>query len=440
MTHDPYFIRRIGNHWHVLQGARVDPDITEAFRRAARGHSLSTQRKVARFVETFLNFRHLDGEPADAFLRERFEASRMRIDAFLEALGYEIADSGREDDAYSVRIGSAASNSSLPCCLKALSRLYARLSALGLRPRANPLKVDNWHLLDPELKRELEESIYGRRLEFGAYRGSQYIVVQGASYALRMENPIGLGEMVLAAGRAFGWPDAVYDQVTVMDDEGCRWVDCFDLNAADWALASNFGTSLLAPNKGSRGERVKQIVIRQATVVQLKNSFDRDPARPSFAELESLLAARDLEALRKIPLFPSALGRPYSYHTFNNSYFRPAMEDGQVTIASETNIARATAHRLRSGRLQEAAEHIYREGRSDRQIAADERALKEDAFLKSDKALHRYVGRLKVKRAEAMKMKRNDEREARRQESRSTRADRPAFTRASTGSDRQVQA
>jgi hypothetical protein len=434
-----YLIFRRGSDWHVLQGARLDPDLTDAFRHAAASHSLSTQRKVAGFVESFLNFRCFDDEPADAFLRERFDMSRLRIDSFLEAKGFELVDGGREDDARSVRIGTAGSNSALPCCLSGLSRIYRRLSAMGLRPRANPLKVDNWHLLDPELKRELESSVYGRRLEFGAYRGSHYIVVQGASYALRMENPIGLGPRVLAAGKAFGWPDAIYDKVTVMDDEGCRWVDCYDLNGADWGLASGLGTTLLAPNKGSRGERVKRIVISQDTATQLRNSFDRDPRRPSFEELQRLLDARDFEALRSIPLFPSARGAPYSYHTFNNSYFRPAMEAGGVMIVSETSIARATAHRLRAGRAQESAEHIYREGRTDAQIAADRQALKEDLFLKSDKALHRYVGRLVEKRAEIMKIERMDERAARRRDGRTERQGRPGFQPGVAPSARKVQ-
>ncbi len=416
-----FIVRRIGKTWFVLHGARIDPDLSDAFHRGVGKHALSTQRKVARFVEGFINFRCFDGEPEDAFLLERFDRSRERIETYIEALGYQVVDSNREDDARLVRIGTAASNSALSCCLQGLVRFYRRLSQMGLRPRANPMKVDNWHLMPPDVRNELEESIYGKKLEYGGYRGSNYVVVQGVSYALRMEDPIGLGERVLAAGRAFGWPDAILDQVTFMDEDGVRWVDTYALTAADWARSSGFGRSIQAPNKGSDGERVKRIVISHDTVAQLKRSFDRDPLRPSFAELEALLATRDFDALGRIYLFPSSLGAPFAYHTFNNSYFRPAMEQGNVTIASETSIVRATAHRLRSARMQEEAEHIYRPGQTDEQIKAGERALKEDVHIKSDAALERYIGPLKAQRAETMKTDRADRRMARREEKRRLR-------------------
>jgi hypothetical protein len=433
MAFRDFIVRRIGDTWFVFRGTRVDTDLTDAFRRAVREHAPSTQRKIARFIQGFINFPCFEGEPEDAFLRERFDKSRERIETYLEALGYEVVDSTREDDARLVRIGTAGSNSALPCCLQGLVRFYARLSRMGLRPRANPMKVDNWHLMPPDVRRELEESIYGRTLEYGGYRGSNYVVVQGVSYALRMEDPIGLGERVLAAGRAFGWPDAILDQVTVMDEDGVRWVDTYALTAADWALSSGFGRSILAPNKGSDGERVKRIVISQDAVAQLKRSFDRDPLRPSFKDLEALRAARDFEALSRIYLFPSTRCVPFTYHTFNNSYFRPAMEQGQVTIASETSIVRATAHRLRSARMQEEAEHIYRPGRTDEQIKADERALKEDVHIKSEAALNRYVGRCRIERGEAMKIERADRRWALREERRLMREDEAARARAPNG-------
>jgi hypothetical protein len=409
-----FSIRRIDDTWYVFYGARRDPDIEAAFRWSIKRRAISTQRKVARFIETFLNFECFDGEPHDAFLVETFQSGRERVETFLEALGFEVADGNREDDAKHVRIGNAGSVSGLPCCLKALTRIYGRLSSKGLRPKANPCKIDNWHLLPPETRRALEDAIYGKRLQYGSFSGSQYIVVAGPSYAIRMENPIGLGARVLDAGRRFGWPDAILDQVTVMDDEGARWVDTFDLNAADWGEASNFGRKLRAPNKGSSGERVKTIVISLSTADQIKASFDRDPKRPNFSELERLFADRNLAALKAIPLFPSRTGRPFSYHVFNNDYFRPAMTAFEVNIVSETSIARATAHRIRAGMLQEEAQHIYRDGRTDDEIREDLSDLQKDAFIKSPAALNRYIGRVKKDRAERVKAERHDARKGRR--------------------------
>lgn len=422
MARNSHLVSRLCGHWHVIQDGRRDPDLTDAFRLAVAARALSTQRKVATFFERFLNFSCFENEPSDAFVQEEFVHARTRIESFLEASGYEIVDRDREDDSKLVRIGDATTISALPCCLKALSRVYGRLSARGLRPRANPCKIDNWHLLDPELRRELEETIYGRRLEYRSYAGSQFIVSAAPHYPLRMEDPVGLGARVLAAGKAFGWPDAIVDQVTIMDEEGARWVDTYDLHAEDWALASGFGRSIQAPNKGSNGKRVKRLVISAETMNQLKTSFDKNPDRPDFSKLQELLKARDMDALRAIPLFPARTGRPFSYHTFNNEYFRPAMEEGNVTIRSETNIAIATGHRLRAGRLQEEAEHIYRDGRSDQEIARDEKRLMEDMHLKSEAALNRYIARPRLKRAETMKARRNEERLARRAASASSPA------------------
>ncbi len=413
MSRLAFSVRRVGGTWFVFYGNRIEPDIQDALRSAVRRKAVSTQRKIARFLQRFLNFECFDAEPWDAVVRERFQASRDRIEYFLESEGYEVADADREDDAKHVRVGNAGSVSALPCCLKALNRFYARLSRRQLRPRANPCRIDNWHLLDPELRSDLEQSTYGRKLEFRNYAGSQFLVSEAPSYALRMEDPIGLGTRVLAAGMRYGWPDAIYDKVTVMDDSGARWVDTYDLNAADWAV-ENFGRNLRAPNKGSDGIRVKLISVSLNTVAQLKASFDRDPNRPNFSELVQLYDARDMAALRAIPLFPSKLGRPYSYHTFNNDYFRPAMERFDVVIVSETSIARATAHRLRHGVLQEETEHIYRNDRSQEEIDEDLKDLKRDVHISSDAALERYIGPVKKQRATRSLAERYDAREARR--------------------------
>ncbi|MES3100602.1 hypothetical protein [Sphingomonas faeni] len=404
---------RIGSQWFVIYGRRRDPDLTDAFRRAIRRKALSTQRKVALFFERFFNFECFEGEPHDAFVAERIHIACERIEAFLEALGFEVIEGDREDEAMLVKIGDAGSMSALACQLKALGKFYRRLAVKLLRPKANPGKIDNWHTMSPEARRDMKESLGSNLAEHHNYAGSRYVITDAPSYAVRMEDALGLGALVLAAGRAFGWPPAIYDQVTVMDDDGGRWVDTYDLTAADWALASRYGRTLMAPNKGSDGVRVKKIMVTLETVAQLKQSFDDDPDRPDFAELERLLAARDWKALEAIPLFPSRQGRPYCYHTFNNDYFRPAMEAGDVTIRSETSISRATAHRLRHARIQEEADHIYRPNRTDREIEVDEDNLRGDVSIKSKSALKRYVGPLKEKRSELMKVTRSDARQAR---------------------------
>jgi hypothetical protein len=311
MTYLRYSVALIGKKWFVIYGRRWDPDLTDAFRRAVDKRARSTQRKIALFFQRYLNFRFFEGEPHDALVNERFEIARERFEGFLEAYGYEITESDREDEAMLVKLGNASSMSALSCCIKAIGRIYRRLAVLKLRPRANPIKIDNWHLMTPDMRREIKEESCSSN-EHSRYSGSYYVVSDAPTYAIRMEDALGLGLRVLAAGRAFGWPASIYDQVTVIDDDGARWVDTFDLSAADWARASGFGRTLWAPNKGSNGERVKKIMVRLETVAQLKQSLDHDPNRPNFNEIERLFAARDWEALERIYLFPSARGLPFA--------------------------------------------------------------------------------------------------------------------------------
>lgn len=415
MARERYTIRRIGGAWLVFYGRRRDLDLTRAFRHCCAGKAVSTRRKIALFLERFLNFQFYDDEPHDAFIQERFEHGRDRVDAFLEAFGCQVTDADRDDGAANVDVSAAAGVSALPSLLKGLRRFYARLARDLLRPRANPLAVDNWHRYGPDVRRELAQTVHGDRPSAKNYTGAHYVVLGAPRYAIRMEDAARLGAAVLAAGTAFGWPDAICDQVTVMQEEGARWIDSFDLNCEDWARASALGRALWAPNKGSAGARVKKIIVSEATVVQLRASFDRDPTRPSMDEIEGLLAAGDWAALRAIPLFPSVLGRPYSYHTFNQDYFRPAMEAGGVVIHTEEGAEiRPTPHRLRHARIQEEADHIYQPGRTDREVQIAEERLQDDVHIRSKQAFYRYIGPQREKRAETAKAQRTDDRLARR--------------------------
>lgn len=389
---------------------RRDPDLTHAVRQAVSEKSGSTQRKAIRFLCPFMNFRLRNSENHDAFISEPLSDSRFRLEALLTSLGFSIVfETNRIDGSCFVR--KAGGNvSEVSVWLAALSRFYSALSRAQLRSKANPIKIDGWHLLTALERLELGAAVLGGTSDVRRYQGSQYIASGIAPSPLRIEDPVGLGPAVLSAGRAFGWPDAIVDLITVMADDGPRWVDTSSITAADWARSSGFQRTIWAPNKGSNGVRVKEIVVSSNTVLQIRSSFDRDPARPDMASLEALLAAKDWHALEQIYLFPSKRGVPHTYGVFNNTYIRPALEAAGILIHSTAKSVRPTPHRLRAARIQTEVDHIFRSSRTEEEVAADLRQLQADVGIRSEAAFSRYLGEKRRLQAVKGKIDRFEER------------------------------
>lgn len=398
--------------WEVRFGGRRDPDLTKALRQAIGEKCPSTQRKAALFVRRYLNFRVRAGETHDALISEDVVLGRIRIEAWLQSIGYVVVyETDRIDGSCYVRREGGGSISSISVGLAAIARLYLALARAGLRPKSNPMKVDGWHRMGAGEKLELGQAVMGPKADYRRYRGSQYIASGLTPCPIRMEDAAGLGPRMLAAGRAFNWPPEIFDLVTVMADDGPRWSNASPLTAGDWGRASGFGRALRAPNKGSKGVRVREITIRVETVQQLRNSFDTDPTRPSMAELERLLAERRFDLLDRIFLFPSKRGIPHSYHVFNNDYVRPAMEAAGLQIVSVERSVRPTGHRLRAARIQAEIDLIYDSGASQDEIDAQVAQVQDDVGIKSGEAFERYVGPKKAEHSIRLRIARKDARD-----------------------------
>lgn len=439
MTSVGFKVVLVQSAWEVRFNGRRDPDLTHAVRQAVNEKSPSTQRKAIRFLCRYMNFRLRDTERHDDFISEALSESRLRLEALLTDLGFKIAfETNRIDGSYFVR--KAGGNvSEVSVWLAALCRFYAALSRARLRPRANPMKIDGWHSLTALERSELGAAVLGGKSDVRRYQGSQYIASGVAPSPLRIEDPIGLGPAVLSAGRAFGWPDAIIDLITVMADDGPRWVDTSSITAADWARSSGFHRTIWAPNKGSNGVRVKEIVVSADTVLQIRSSFDRDPARPDMASLEALLAAKDWHALEQIYLFPSKRGVPHTYGVFNNTYVRPALEAAGILIHSTARSVRPTAHRLRAARIQTEVDHIFRPSRTGEEIATDLRQLQADVGIKSEAAFSRYLGEKRRLHAIRGKIDRFEERLQRNQSVATDRLSKPTRPRAPALSPAQMR-
>ena len=404
--------------WEVRFADRRDPELTVAVRQAVTMSGgeptvMETQRKAVRFLSRFFNFRHRRGEARDAFIKEPFVLGRIRFEALLRKMNFIVAyDTNRLDGSCHVR-SDTRSVSELPVWLAATSRFFAALFRLRLRPRASPMKIDGWDAMGAIDRFRLAEDMLGARNRKSAYKGSQYLAKGRGPAPIRIEDARNLKVKILEAGRAANWPRAIFDLVTIIGIEGSRWSSTSPLTAADWARSSRFGRSLWAPNKRSKGVRVFHMVITADAVMQLRQSFDLDPARPNMDELERLLADGDWEALERVFLFPSKTGAPHSYHVFNNDYIRPAVEAAGLLIHGKGGSARPTAHRMRSARIQEGVDRIVTSGRSMEDIEHDLVALQADVFIKSKAAFYRYVGDRMEELGLSAKIERFDAQEAR---------------------------
>ena len=405
-------IYQADSDWSARVGNRRDPDLQDAVRAALDRISVSSAKRIRGMVEAYLNFRQGSDDTLDSLIYENRDAGLRRLEAFLEAHGFACSLSTREDEATLVERGTGTNFDILSCFITALDVMYQCWAKLGLRDRARPTKIYRWQDMGPGELADLKRAIYGSTERARSYKGSQFVAVGGKSRPLRFEDPRGLGKRMLAAAVADSWkPSAIALLRTIIDD-GCRFCDSHGLNALDW-FTSDFGNVLSAPNKGSKGERVKKIVISEETLTYLRRSFDEDPARPSMAELRPLAGEGRFQELSAIPLFPSALGMPFTYDTYNNDYVRPTMERHEVFIRSKFTAIRATLHRLRAGKIQAELETILRrEDIAESRKWALVELLRQDMAIKSKKAFARYCGELIEIMATEGKVERSRMREA----------------------------
>jgi hypothetical protein len=403
-----WFVFWVGPSITASLNGRIDLDVTKALRSALDSLSVSSRRKAITFLKGFLKFAYEPNEAPDAFIAEPVMLARLRVETFLEKLGYKIVQSERYDGACYVVRKAGRGTSSLSVGINALARFYARLHKDGLRPKANPIKIDGFHELTAGELADLAAVMKGSSAEGYQYRGTYYIANDKPASPLRLEDTEKLGPEMLAAGRQANWPASVIDLVTLLEEDGCRFDDAHQVNAADWARASQFGRKIDATNKGSKRKRVKVIVLSSATVLQLRASFDNDPDRPTMRKLQYWLAEGKWARLEATYLFPSSRGTPFAYSTVNNHYIRPAMEEHGVTAHSESGEVRATLHRLRSGAIQRRVLHLLRQGLSEELTETGIKEIMADFHIKSRKAFERYLGPVRLMLGEEMKMRRFD--------------------------------
>lgn len=410
MTKPRFKIFKVQNTWLVVRDGRRDEDLGVSLRAALTPYSKTTQPRCAKFIEGFLNHNLGPNDDPDVALFADIDECRRRINLFLVSRGYAVVPSGRADGSYYTQPDVRLCISEASVGLNALGGMYKHLRLVGIRSHYDPTRVDGYETWSPEQMVAMTNLMFGSRQQNRAkeYFGSFFACKYKVAPAVRMDDAAGLGAKVLTAGTEYGWPASIFNLVTIMAEDGPRFADAHALTAEDWANGSNppaFDQFLWAPNKKSNGVRVKTLVMSSGTLLNFRRSFDEDPNRPDMKVLEDLLAADDFEALRKIYLFPSVRGTPFAYVTFNNNYFRPAMEAGKVQLRTAKGLERPTGHRLRSGRIQEDADAIFENCGTEKEVQLNISRLKRDVHILSN-AIWRYIGPARNKHVAKEKLRR----------------------------------
>jgi hypothetical protein len=147
---------------------------------------------------------------------------------------------------------------------------------------------------------------------------------------------------VYAAGKEYGWSLREICAARTLFESGARISEVFDLTAADWSV-SQFMNRFSARSKGSFGQRIKTLVVSQATARLYRRYFNdkesgrlaNNPDRISTADLSGLLR-RTPKTLDGIQIFLTGRGTPMSSALFRDHYWKPALRAAGIDADPHT--------------------------------------------------------------------------------------------------------
>jgi len=147
---------------------------------------------------------------------------------------------------------------------------------------------------------------------------------------------------VYAAGKQYGWSLREICAARTLFESGARISEVFDLTATDWSV-SQFMNRFSARSKGSFGQRIKTLVVSQATARLYRRYFNdkesgrlaSDPDRISTADLNGLLR-RTPKTLDGIQIFLTGRGTHMSSALFRDHYWKPALRAAGIDADPHT--------------------------------------------------------------------------------------------------------
>jgi site-specific recombinase XerD len=232
--------------------------------------------------------------------------------------------------------------------LAALKRFYETLIALRTYRDANPLVHEDAARLAAEVRRhywqtvkELEgrppmPAVSGVDPPSGFRLSANYFRLLRNEWIPKTIDDPDFPNAVYRAGQQHGWGLRELCIVRTLFEAGPRISEVLSLTALDWA-DSNFTNRFTATNKGSRGVRMKQLMVSMATAKLYRRYFDHetegrrahDRAGLTLTALAKMLAVEP-ERLATIPLFLTARGTPMTAKLFRDYHWSQALRSAGI--------------------------------------------------------------------------------------------------------------
>ena len=404
----------------VLSNDGLDLELSRVMRRII--NPKAAKPKYVRWLRLFLRFEFRAGEGPYAFLTECQSEAVLRCVAFFESIGL-VVDRGDNhlDAGYDVSHPTAIRY--LRTAVSVLRQLYTRL-AEGLRKDpASPMDVTGWHLLDTGEKLRWAMA-HQMKIEHGLkHAGSRFHVLDIKSSVPAIEDPSSCGPEMTEALIAAEVPETILDVAMVMQDNGARNGSALEGNALGWAMES-FGDQFMGKKKRGGDSLCLRITMSDTVFANVTRRMSGSP-HPTRAGASLMDHLRELWAigtdaaraeLATYPLFPSSLGKAYTYSGFY--YWFDDAIDGRVFIRTTNSQRKPTSQWYRHAAISDDVRELFE--RTTKKSEREQGLLEIlDSYGLSSDQTERYAafeyardGRRRQREAVARRRKRNADKRA----------------------------
>ena len=339
----------------IVPGKGVHAQLSRAAQFACSGYARTSREKVCRWLSRFVETWPAD---PDEIIHEDFGSSTRRFQHFMRTQGCEFIEPRGVAKTHRMLMirRQDADLSEVSIFINALEAFYRDLSVNGSRKHPNPMLIDDWENWKPG-ERAKAMARHNNTKKHGNFRGLKYFIENREAYKPKLHDPSTVRGQIFEAGK--DWPKVVRDVFSVISDSGCRISEPLELTAWDWWEGSNFGDVIRAPNKQSDGARVKDLLLRPATVRAITESFDGSgKGRSRRLTMDDLRKFASIDtprlALDRILLFPRPDGKPFKDQALRDTHWTKAIEKAEVLIDDGTGtMVPPTPHILRHARIDE---------------------------------------------------------------------------------------
>jgi hypothetical protein len=345
----------------VLGPDGYDASFTREVRSVLAGKA--ARSKSVRWLRLFLRFELTAGEDPYALLTESHETAVARCKAFLESLELVVeVNDDHLDGGYEV--SHPTSIRYLRGAVTAVRQLYTRLTG-GLRPNpANPMNVNGWHLMSAGERYAWSLSHQHDKKHALRNAGGRFKVVGARSSPPAMEDPSACGPDMTDALIAARVPETILDICMTMEANGARNRSVRLGNALGWSMCG-FADEFMATKKFAGDALVLRLIMPDEVHRQAIARFEARPHprrrgatfMDHLRELAALGTAKADKELASHALFPSSLGRAYSYAGFY--YWFDDAIDGSVHIRTANSIRKPTSQWYRHAAISEDVRTLF---------------------------------------------------------------------------------